>query len=666
LLTNLRDYNRDDCESTQELVAWLRARQHEHGIDYEQPDLGNTQRAHDEQAEKQELYQQIAQTDDKDTPADEKCIRALLAYLSGFHDREKKPEFWLYFERLEADAKTLYDDPHTLAVCQIVPLDDPSYQAEAKGQKTIYKLVYDADEPFRGDAYRYTLTGIEDEKGQRIHGEKVDTPYPGVIYLKMKTLPLANDIGFVTSLVPFDIINTTTIEKRIIEHASNCPNQMHKRNCLTDLLMKRWPRIDGLSPGNPIIPSDTPQMIPAITEAVSRLKHSYLVIQGPPGTGKTYTAKYVIATLLKAGKRIGICSNSHKAIHNLLESAALVAYNQGVSAKFVVTRPIENAGVSGIVKTENSKLHQALPSNNDDGCVLGTTVWGFAREEMQNQLDYLFIDEAGQLALANYVAISGCANNMVLLGDQMQLSQPTQAIHPGDSGISVLDYVLKDQSTVAPHQGIFLATSYRMHSSITHFISETFYEGRLQSDPANDHQQLMYTEHPNLTRTIHLRYGLVYCPVSHKHNSQSSEEEVAYIEKLTTFLMNCHFIDKNQQSRPLQPQDILYVAPFNYQVKQLKQTLGVKARVGSVDKFQGQQAPVVIISMCSSTIEDSPRGIGFLFDRHRLNVAISRAQTLAIVVASDHLSHSRVKTVEQTYLMNIYCRLMHDAQEKTI
>ena len=661
LLQELREYNRDDCESTQELVAWLRERQYAHDIAYIPPEVSNTRnKRRDKQIEKQQIRQKIVQPEEDDCLTAEQEVMSLLEHLSGFHERERKPEAWLFFERLQADEQTLYEDLNTLSVCRVPAAemdedeDDPVDALEnADRNKAMYVFEYDQDEPFRGDAYQYRVTEAIDNQGKPVIGEVVHHQ-EGVLYLAMK---VPSEIEPVTSLIPFNFINTETIESRIIEHALNCRNHLQSRNCLTDLLMKRLPDISGIQPGQPIIPPDTREMIPAVTEAVTRLNNSYLVIQGPPGTGKTYTAKYVIASLLQAGKRIGISSNSHKAIHNLLGSTAVVARQRGINVSFTVTRPMEQAPVEDIGCTTNRNLAREIPKAG--ACVVGTTVWGFARAEMQKQLDYLFIDEAGQVALANYVAMSGCADNIVLLGDQMQLSQPTQAVHPAGSGVSVLDYILQDQPTIPPHQGIFLATSYRMHSAITQFISQTFYESRLKADPANDNQHLVLLEE---RYKEDFQYGIVYCPLTHYHNSQSSQQEVSWICQLTGHLLEGYFIDKQQQSRPLQLSDILYVAPFNHQVQQLQYALGEQARVGSVDKFQGQQAPVVIISMCSSSIEESPRGIGFLFDRHRLNVAVSRAQALAVIVASDRLSQSHVTTMEQLPLMNTYCRLIDEAR----
>jgi uncharacterized protein len=236
----------------------------------------------------------------------------------------------------------------------------------------------------------------------------------------------------------------------------------------------------------------------------------------------------------------------------------------------------------------------------------------------------------------------------------MQLGQPSQANHPGESGMSILDYLMHDSPIIQPNMGIFLDTTYRMHSRVNDFISNAVYEGQLRSDPANDTQQIEVPE--GYEGILNKSAGVIFVPVYHQGNTQASDEEVAEIKRLATELLGRTFVDKQGLKRVIDWSDLLFVAPYNHQVNKLKAGLGEQAKVGTVDKFQGQQAPVVFFSLCTSDASESPRGIGFLFDKHRLNVAVSRAQSMAILVGNPDLLCTPVASVEQMQNINLLTR----------
>jgi uncharacterized protein len=287
--------------------------------------------------------------------------------------------------------------------------------------------------------------------------------------------------------------------------------------------------------------------------------------------------------------------------------------------------------------------------------VVGATAWAFAREKIEQKFDYLFVDEAGQVSLANLVAAGLSARNLVLVGDQMQLSQPIQGAHPGESGQSGFDYLLQGKATIPPEFGVFLDTSYRMHPSICGFISDAVYDGRLKAhDKTKKHR--VDTDGSKL---LAKQSGIVFFPVKHELNSQSCDEEVELVYQLVRDLLGRNAVGKDGAKIVLGPEHLLIVAPFNLQVRKLKTKLGGDYRIASVDKFQGQEAPVVIVSMCSSSLDDCPRGADFLLSPNRLNVAVSRAQCLAIVVGSPKLALARCRTVDQMELVNLFCWLMH-------
>jgi len=276
---------------------------------------------------------------------------------------------------------------------------------------------------------------------------------------------------------------------------------------------------------------------------------------------------------------------------------------------------------------------------------------------MDQRLDYLFIDEAGQVALADAVAMGTAARNLVFLGDPQQLPQVRQGVHPGQSGCSVFEHLLDGAATVSDERGLFLARTWRMHPDITAFISNLAYDGRLVSAPGRDRQRV---ESGGLAGT-----GLRFIPVAHTGNSQQSSEEARAIASEVGLLLDRGtFTDCDGHVRPLQSSDILVVAPYNMQVRCLRELLPDGVEVGTVDKFQGREAPIVFFSMASSTSEDVPRGLDFLFSRNRFNVAISRAKALAVVVCSPKLLETRCRTVEQMRLVNSLCRFCGAANSK--
>jgi uncharacterized protein len=242
---------------------------------------------------------------------------------------------------------------------------------------------------------------------------------------------------------------------------------------------------------------------------------------------------------------------------------------------------------------------------------------------------------------------------MVLMGDQMQLSQPIQGSHPGESGRSILEYALEDFAVVPPHLGVLLDTSWRMHPSICSFISETVYEGRLKADPSTAARVLS----PAPGRLVNQNSGILFSPVVHEGNTQSSREEADRIVELTAELL-ASTVTTADGTRPVAISDILFVAPYNMQVRLLRERLPVGAKVGSVDKFQGQEAPIVILSLGASAGEYGSRGLGFILDRNRINVAISRAQTLAIVVSDPRIANADSNSVEEMRLVNVFCKLL--------
>jgi AAA domain len=387
--------------------------------------------------------------------------------------------------------------------------------------------------------------------------------------------------------------------------------------------------------------------VEATIDAVRRLDHGTLPIQGPPGTGKTYISSHAILALIRMGKRVAVTSNSHKAIDNLLSAVAKQAREAGVELKAI--KKITNG------EGPDDPAIDVTSANDDarleDYPLVGGTAWLFARSEHDQKFDYLFVDEAGQVSLANIVATGTAAQNIVLVGDPMQLAQPIQGVHPGHSGSSVLAYLLDGVSAMPADRGIFLPVTQRLHPLICDYISRVVYDCRLGSDePAARQQLLLPRPRPPLARA-----GLRFAGVAHTGNSQSSVEEGKVILDAYRSLIGQIYQDRDGERRCIGAADILVVTPYNAQVNLLKGLLPPTARVGTVDKFQGQEAPVCLVSMATSSGDELPRNIEFLFSVNRLNVAVSRAQALSIVFASPRLLDVPCRTIEQMRLVNALC-----------
>jgi len=655
VLNAIRDYNIDDCNSTQELTDWLRLRQSEQGIPY----LGKTDVVESELKEdltarlqlRDRLLQKSAQLMDEGLTDDAK-VTSLLAWSLEFHRREKKPMYWRLFDRMNSTEDELFDDMDCLARC--VRTQKPPYKETSRSRTYIYEYAFDLNQDFKNANDKYFVQGIERADGKNItvtaikEDSRIDD---GTIALKM-----SEALDDIITLIPDENVPEKPIPDAITKQVEDFEQGHLINTAIFDFLMRSLPRIKGHVSGQPIAPShDSSARMEEIIQAVLNLNNSYLTIQGPPGSGKTYTGKHVIAALLKQGKRIGISSNGHKAINHLLIHTAQYCKKEGIEAYFACTKNTdEMLDKLGIDVYKN----EAIAGHIQPACVIGTTAWGFARNDLENAFDYLFIDEAGQVSVANLIAMSRATKNIILMGDQMQLGQPSQGSHPENSGLSLLDYLLHTTPTIPDSMGVFLGTTYRMHSAVNQFISDAIYEGKLESAPENDRQCIKVLE--GYQCILNKEAGILTVPVTHEGNTQASNEEVEQIVILANQLIGRMFTTKDNAERPIAWDDILFVAPYNHQVNKLRLALGDQVKVGSVDKFQGQEAPIVFLSMCASNANESARGLSFLFDKNRINVAVSRAQCMAIVVYSPALLDTTVGNVEQLGMVNLFCRLVKE------
>jgi superfamily I DNA and/or RNA helicase len=426
--------------------------------------------------------------------------------------------------------------------------------------------------------------------------------------------------------------------------------------CLYDFLMKKEPDFT-----NGYFRKDDSDELGANvieegTNAISNLNNSFLIIQGPPGTGKSYTSSHIIINLIKKAKlenrpiKIGVSSNSHKAIDGLLLKIRQESLALGEKIEIYKYHSKTN---------DNTELYDNeiydIADINSQQSIVGGTVFNMFKE----QLDYLFIDEAGQVSLANLVVMASQTSNLILIGDQQQLEQPIQGIHAGDSGKSVLEYYLEGVSVVPFRKGFFLPISRRMCKDLCETVSSFFYNGQLFSE-----EDLYEIEEKEFIFPLQLKLGdnhlkikdrgVQFIEVDHKNNLSSSDEEVLKIKEIVNYLLTQKIQEKGQD-RLVVLNDIIIVSPFNSQVNKIAKAIPL-CNTGSVDLFQGQEAPIVIYSLAAS--DPSSRGTEFLLNPNRTNVALSRGKLLAIIVGSKEVLNSKPTTIEELKLLNMYSKLV--------
>jgi uncharacterized protein len=640
ILNEIEEYNKLDCESLVGLNRWLRARQTEGGVVFasDTEEEGGVEPS--KQSPVEEVRKQLIEKAGCTTDAEEEARLRLVSHLLEFHWREAKPIFWRMFARAEMEQHELYDDLDCLG--DLHRTDDPPLVIK---RSLGYTYDFDPDQDTKLEAGKKCLYAYDLSAGRVILEELDRSKGKATVKLGQKREAPPAVLG----LIPYEYVDASEIAGAIRRYADGLLQGKSPSPAVDDLLAHRAPRFR--SGGKQLLSQGGDALDLAVGSA-EHLDDSVLCIQGPPGAGKTYTAAAVIASLLTKGKRIAVTANSHNAIWNVLHAVSSAVSQQGVDARIVkVGRASAEDLQGGIEHVERSS--DAVSALDQAPLVMGATAWVLCRPEMAEGFDYLLVDEAGQFSLANAVGASLCASNLILVGDQMQLAQPIQGSHPGDSGLSALDYLLNGEATIPPDFGIFLDTTYRMHPDVCRFISEAVYEGRLKSHCDNSRQEILWP--PEYAGKLP-QSGIMVVYVKHEGNTQGSDEEVEIVGQLVDRLVGTHHVDRDGKDSILALEDILLVAPYNMQVRKLERRLQGQARVGSVDRFQGLEAPVVMISMCASSVEDVPRGLEFLMNPNRLNVATSRARSLVILVCSKELSQANCRSVDQMRLLNLFCR----------
>ncbi|HET7308175.1 MAG TPA: TM0106 family RecB-like putative nuclease [Gammaproteobacteria bacterium] len=654
LLREIEDYNKVDCDSTLALANWLRAHR---PASVDTPDAEPVNEQRDAPDDEQEpSARQILEANLREaaqalreraaTSGDQVCV--VLADVLNFHERERKPRWWRYFELKAADPDELVD-----AGDAIVGARFQSSRSIARSQGLTFTFDPGQELEMRsGDSVE--VVEWQDTEGWAAAGKIVELDKGGRIEIKISNARLAarvdpDQLPSVTIILKPQEYPERRFQERLLSLAEDVLADRRLPPALTHFICRAEPPVSNITPDVVTEQGINPKEIARRLAAETGFS---LCVQGPPGTGKTHSFARVAAELVAAGKKVGVVAGSHEVVRNFVravgEAGDELGWRFGEFPLFCQFKGYDRGELEDAVPC-------AHPFHWDDWhdnvrFVAGTHFF-FAREDAACEFDYLFIDEAGQFALANLVGLSAVARSLVLIGDPQQLPQVVQGGHPGRGGQSCLQYALAGKDVLDDAQGLFLPITYRLRPEICAFVSDISYESRLCPAEGNSGRWIKGGDRlPNPN-------GIVWLAVEHDGNSQESAEEASFIADLTTGLLEARFIDGSEE-RPLSIDDFLYVSPYNMQVARLRETLPDGARVGSVNLFQGQQAPVVFVSLCASPGEPGPRGLSFILDRNRMNVAISRAQCLAIVVGHPGLLSSDARNTEDIRQMNTLARLM--------
>jgi uncharacterized protein len=638
-------YNREDCLSALGLRDWLvaiRADLVAKGTVIERP--APPKETSEELTDRQKKVEELVGRLTAGVPVDlkqrsaEQQARWILANTLDWHRREEKTLWWEYFRLAGRSSEDLFDERAALGGLTFVG----TVGGTARAPVHRYRFPVQETELRGGEKLRRTggqpLGNVE---SIALDGRTVD------IKKRMDSANLHPDAIFAHDVVPTNELaqSLMRIGEWVADHGMIGNGEFAAAR---SLLLRESPKTTGqpLTLAGETVLAGAMRIAPALQAGV-------LPIQGPPGTGKTHVGARMIATLVRAGKQVGITANSHAVIRRLLDEVVAAGVEIGVSVNCVQKTDKGIATDRIRIVKSNAAVFDALHGH----CQLAAgTAWLWAAPDAHDSVDVLFVDEAAQMSLANVLAVSQAAPTLVLLGDPQQLEQPTQGTHPDGTGVSALDHILEGHQTITADRGLFLGETWRLHPKICDFTSELFYEDRLVPIAGLEKQAIR--------SAVTIRgSGLRYLPVVHQGNQNSSPEEAEAIEALMAGMLSgsSTWVDRHGVARPVTVEDILIIAPYNAQVFDLKARLPA-ARIGTVDKFQGQEAPIVIYSMTTSTYADAPRGMNFLYSLNRLNVATSRAKALSILVCSPALFEPECRTPEQMRMANAFCRYLEMAE----
>ncbi|MFN2582454.1 MAG: TM0106 family RecB-like putative nuclease [Candidatus Dormibacteria bacterium] len=654
LLRSIVRYNEVDCRSTLQLREWLEQRRHDVEVTAggmlgrpAPKDASAPQKVAEWETAADHLHDRLTRDvpDERSARSEQQQATWLLAQLLAYHRRESKVGWWRWFRLIATPEDELMDDRDALGPLTLMA------KVGEQGKSDVVRFVFAPQEHsiHVGDA-AYTPTTRDGERDGVLAGRVVALDnVGGTIDLKRGTgIAERGDPTHLIPRYPFDSDRQARALLEIAEWvASNGIDCDGEHRAARDLLLRRRPRRSLPSVGSLRAASESAE--DAAIRVVGELAGGCLAIQGPPGSGKTYTAARIAVHLARRGRRVAVTATAHKVIGRLLEEIARAADSAHQSMRIVQKcDQDERCSTPGVQwAAKNEEVIEAVATDSVD--VAGGTAWLFTLDELAGSFDTLIVDEAGQMSLADVVAVSRCARNIVLVGDPRQLAQVVQGSHPDGAGVSALGHLLGNDVTVAADCGIFLDRTWRMTPAVCRYVSDTFYEGKLQPVDAAARQAIDVDGDAALS-------GLRTLAVNHDGDRTFSHTEAEHVRALVDELLGRTWRHIDGTVRTIGVADILVVAPYNAHVACLTQALPANVRVGTVDKFQGQEAAVSIFSMATSSTDDLPRNLEFLYSMNRLNVAVSRARCLSILVYSPALLHTRCHTPEQMRLVNALCR----------
>jgi uncharacterized protein len=657
-------YNAEDCLSTEGLRNWLeveRANRFKAGHVIERPVLQPLEASEDvgeRDARIESLRQQLRARlpSDSNSWSEENKATELLASMLGYFRQEEKNAWWEHFRLRDLPAEEQLGERAMLAGLEYI--ETLPKEKRQRNERRRYRFPPQETSINSGD--KVCFTRFEDPEGLNSIGtmltvSDLDRASSTVVLSSGKFVPGRHPSAVFEEQVKAKLKPLEDSLLSLAEHV--CNEGFSPKGAMAAslaLLVRRRPRS---SEHGESLRKAKEGTLDAALRLASELDQEVLAIQGPPGAGKTYTAARMLLELVRQGKKVGVTAVSHKVIDNLLCEVRDAA---GDSALRLIHKEDGDppSGVEYVSRSEDAL--GAIRS----GVIVGGTVWLWASDHAVGRLDYLFIDEAGQMSLAHALSAARATTNLVLLGDPQQLEQPQRGSHPDGADVAALVHLVgKERATVADDQGLFLDTIYRLPPPICAFTSELYYDNRLL--PVSGLEKQCISESEPVSGA-----GLFLIEIAHEGNQASSREEVETIAQVVRKLLASggKWIHRDGSLAPLAPKDILVVAPYNAQVSLLAQALsplGVE-EVGTVDRFQGRQAPAVIYSCTSSSPEDAPRGMAFLYDPHRLNVATSRAQGVIILVASPRLFAPETRTPHQMRWANGLCRFREMARKAVV
>jgi predicted RecB family nuclease len=656
VLDGIKEYNEYDCVSTHRLYRFLLQVRAEAGIEPHVADMSDMDILMDETAaaeaaaRRAERAARIAAVVEPllaglpDDPADatpDEQARALLAASVGYHRRETNPAWWDFFRQVGAPLSDLESDTACAVPVSVTSQDWVPPSGRVRNAKRELHMICDPDRPHPfapGEQVRVLYPGhpVNWTRNAKIVSETAET-----IVLEESVKPDEVNADRPIAILPGDPVQPKPKDEAVYALAESAIPMlpMLPAHPGIDLLRRLPPQTvhGGLPQGE--------DLVETVISAVDALDGSTLAIQGPPGAGKTYLAGRLIAHLIQQNKSVAVTSNSHKAVENVLTSALAAGRDLSVPipcAKRPKGMPAKDCAWDQPKSTDALVRWRA---DQGSGHLVGGTAWTFANAAIREErFDVLIIDEAGQFALADALAVSTCARNLVLLGDPQQLPQVVQGTHPAGADASALGHLLGSADVIPPHLGYFMDQTRRMHPSVCDPVSRLSYASLLHA-------------HPTAARRAveGIAPGLYVHEVDHNHNITSSPEEAEAVVAAVRSLVGRMWMD-GDHAQALSDSDILVVAPYNLQVRIVRRALDeagfTETRVGTVDRFQGQEAPVVLVTMTSSAAVDLPRGLDFLLSRNRLNVALSRAQALALLICSPRLVQADIRDVDQMRLVS--------------